>query len=170
MLVAFLRGVNVGGSRRISTTLLAKQLERYDVVNIGATGLFVVRARVSREKFREELLKRLPFEANVALCDAKEIFALEESDPFANELPDLVPFVSVLYGRTQRIPELPISIPAKGEWYVRILGRTGQLAFGVYRKHLKTISYLGKIDAALGVPVTTRNWRTIENVLRVLRS
>lgn len=33
---------------------------------------------------------------------------------------------------------------------------------------MKTISYLGRIDKALGVPVTTRNWNTIEAVLKVL--
>jgi hypothetical protein len=162
--------VNVGAHRRISTAALAKELAHYDVVNIGATGLFVVRGRVSREKFRRELLQRLPFEADVALCDGREIFALEERNAFANQSPDLVPFVSVLCAPERRTPEMPISIPASGEWYVRIIERSGQFVLGVYRKHMKTIGYLGKIDAALGVPVTTRNWCTIGTVLRVLKA
>ena len=42
-LVVFLRGVNVGGHRTVRPTMLAQQLKRYDVVNIGAAGTFVVR-------------------------------------------------------------------------------------------------------------------------------
>ena len=40
--------------------------------------------------------------------------------------------------------------------------------FGVYRRHMKAIGYLGKIDRLFGVPVTTRNWNTITAIARVL--
>jgi uncharacterized protein (DUF1697 family) len=53
---------------------------------------------------------------------------------------------------------------------VRIVGRKKQFVFGVYRRHIKTISYLGQIDKALGVPVTTRNWNTIDAVLEILKA
>lgn len=172
MLVAFLRGANVGGHRRFRPALLAKDLARYDVVNLGATGLFVVRGRVSRETFLKALRERLPFDSHIAVCDARDVLAIAESNPFAAASPadDLVPFVSVLCAPAKELPTMPVSIPASGEWYVRVVGRSGQFVFGFYRKHMKTISYLGKMDAALGVPVTTRTWRTIESVLRVLRA
>src|SRR4029079_6176876 len=50
-LVAFIRGVNVGGHRRFRPSLLAKELRAYDVVNIGAAGTLVVRKPGSRAKF-----------------------------------------------------------------------------------------------------------------------
>jgi uncharacterized protein (DUF1697 family) len=34
---------------------------------------------------------------------------------------------------------------------------------------MKAISYLSRIKKRLGVPVTTRNWNTIEKVVKVLR-
>jgi uncharacterized protein (DUF1697 family) len=34
---------------------------------------------------------------------------------------------------------------------------------------MKAISYLGKIEKRLGVPMTTRNWNTIEKVAVILR-
>ena len=40
--------------------------------------------------------------------------------------------------------------------------------FGVYRRHMKTIGYLGQIDKLFGVPVTTRNWNTIKAIVRIL--
>jgi hypothetical protein len=56
--VVLLKGVNVGGHRTFRPSVLAKQLERFDVVNVGAAGTFVVRKTVSRTKLRAELLPR----------------------------------------------------------------------------------------------------------------
>jgi uncharacterized protein (DUF1697 family) len=39
----------------------------------------------------------------------------------------------------------------------------------MYRRHMKTISYLGKIDALFGARATTRNWNTIMAILRILK-
>jgi uncharacterized protein (DUF1697 family) len=33
---------------------------------------------------------------------------------------------------------------------------------------MKTITYLGQIDKLFGVPATTRNWNTINAIVRVL--
>jgi hypothetical protein len=51
---------------------------------------------------------------------------------------------------------------------VRIIASTNRLVFGVYRRHMRTISYLGQIDKLFGVPATTRNWNTIDAIVRVL--
>lgn len=172
-IVAFLRGANVGGHRTFRPSLLAKELERYGVVNVGATGLFVVRKPGRRETFRSELLSRLPFEGQVAICDARDVLALETGSPFDESvtMPDIVRFVSVLVAPARgHLPPMPFNIPAVGEWYVRILGRQGQFVFGAYRRHMKTISYLGQIDKALGVPVTTRNWNTIAALFKLLKT
>jgi len=42
-LIVLLRGINVGGHRAFRPKLLAQDLGRFDVVNIGAAGTFVVR-------------------------------------------------------------------------------------------------------------------------------
>ncbi len=39
----------------------------------------------------------------------------------------------------------------------------------MYRPHMKAISYLGKVDSLFGAPVTTRNWKTIMAVVRILK-
>jgi len=39
---------------------------------------------------------------------------------------------------------------------------------GIDRRHMKTIGYLGTLDRAFGVPVTTRNWNTVTAIARVL--
>jgi uncharacterized protein (DUF1697 family) len=172
-IVAFVRGANVGGHRRFKPALLAKELARYGTINVGATGLFVVCNPGSPQKFQAELRRRLPFDAHVVVCDARDVLALESTGAFgeAAEAEEHVRFVSVATEPLgKRTPKLPAGIPSDDEWYVRILDRKGPFFFGVYRRHMKTIGYLGQIDKMLGVPVTTRNWNTIAAVIKVLRA
>lgn len=172
-IVVFVRGANVGGHRRFRPSVVARELRRYDVVNVGATGLFVVRKPGSPEKFRTELLRHLPFDTHVIICDGRDVLALEESVSFPElaENEDVVRFASVLSAPAPgRLPKMPLGIPSNDEWYVRLLGRRGNFVFGLYRRHMKTISYLGRIDKAIGVPVTTRNWNTIAAVHKILKN
>jgi uncharacterized protein (DUF1697 family) len=170
--IVFLRGINVGGYRTFRPSMLARELGAYDVVNVGAAGTFVVRKPVSRAKFLAELRGKLRFDAEVSLCEGSDLIALEMANPFETEAsrPDIVRFVSILSGTGRGKVRLPITIPEDGEWFVRIIGLKNRLVFGVYRRHMKTISHLGQIDELLGAPATTRSWSTILSVLRILRS
>jgi hypothetical protein len=157
-LVVFLRGVNVGGHRTFRPGVLARELSDYDVVNVGAAGTFVVRKPVSRAKFRAALLRELPFEAEVMLCNGRELVRLETENPFRTQpsRPDIVRFVSVLSQAGRSAASFPISFPPSGEWFVRLIAAKRQFVFGVYRRHMKTIGYLGQIDKLFGGRVTTR--------------
>src|SRR5579872_7118549 len=97
-LVVFLRGINVGGHRTFRPSVLAKELSAYDVVNVGAAGTFVVRRPGSRAKFRAALLLKLPFEAEVVMCDGRDLMRLESENPYGpGPFPsDVVRFVSIL--------------------------------------------------------------------------
>ncbi len=53
---------------------------------------------------------------------------------------------------------------------MRIIGSKNRLVYGVYRRHMKTIGYLGQIDRLFGTPATTRSWNTILSVLQILKS
>jgi hypothetical protein len=53
-------------------------------------------------------------------------------------------------------------------WLVKIIAIQDRFVLGLYRRQMKTISYLGKIEKLLGVPATTRNWNTIEKVAKIL--
>ena len=171
-LVVFLRGINVGGHRRFRPSLLATELKAYDVVNIGAAGTLVVRKPGSRARFLAELRRKLPFEAEIACCDDSDLLGLEAENPFAAEPArrDMVQFVSILSRDGHGKARLPIAIPEDGEWFVRVMVLKDRLVFGVYRRHMKTIGYLARMDALLGAPATTRSWTTILSVLRILKS
>jgi uncharacterized protein (DUF1697 family) len=171
-LIVFFRGINVGGHRAFRPSALAKELDVYDAVNVGAAGTFVVRKPGLRAKFLAEVRRKLPFEATVAVCDGSDLIRLERDNPFGTEPPpaDVVQFVSILSAASRCKVSLPMALPEGGEWLVRIMGAKNRLVYGVYRRHMKTIGCLGQIDRVFGVPATTRSWSTILLVLRILKS
>ena len=141
------------------------------MVNVGAAGTFVVRKPGSRAKFRTALLRKLPFEAEVVLCDSRDLIRLETQNPFGTKptSPDVVRFVSILSKAGGVRASLPVGFPRDEEWLVRVIASRGQFVFGMYRRHMKTITYLGQIDKLYGVPATTRNWNTIMAIVRILK-
>jgi uncharacterized protein (DUF1697 family) len=170
-LIVFLRGVNVGGHRTFRPSIFAKELSGYDVVNVGAAGTFIVRKPPSRAKLLTELRKRLPFVAEIVLCNGTDLVRLETENPFASvpPSPDVVRFVSILSKTGGVRAALPVTFPSEGEWLVRVIACSGPFVFGMYRRHMKTIGYLGQIDKLYGVPATTRNWNTIMTIVRILK-
>jgi uncharacterized protein (DUF1697 family) len=169
-LVVLLRGVNVGGHRTFRPATLAQQLKHLDAVNIGAAGTFVIRRPITKAQLRAELARRLPFAAEIMICPGREMVRLMSQTHFANQpvRPDIVRFVSVLSQRPRSAPSTPMSFPSTGRWLLKILARENRFVFGVYRRHMKVISYLGMLDRLFGVPGTTRNWNTITAIARVL--
>jgi uncharacterized protein (DUF1697 family) len=170
-LVVFVRGINVGGHRTFRPSILARELSDYDVVNVGAAGTFVVRKPGSRAKFRAALLRKLPFEAEVVVCDGRDLIRLAMENPFGTEpsRPDTVRFVSILSKPGRVRPSMPITLPPDGVWFLRVIASKNRFVFGLYRRHMKTIGYLGQIDKLFGVPATTRNWNTIVSIVRILK-
>jgi len=169
-LVVLLRGVNVGGHRTFRPAALVEQLKHLDAVNIGAAGTFVIRRPISEAKLRAELARRLSFDTEIMICQGREIVRLMSRNHFADEpeRPDVVRFVSLLSKRPRSAPSTPISFPSGGKWLLKILARDNRFVFGLYRRHMKVISYLGAFDRLFGVPATTRNWNTITAIARLL--
>jgi uncharacterized protein (DUF1697 family) len=169
-LVVLLRGVNVGGHRTFRPTTLAEQLKHLDAINIGAAGTFVIRRPVTRAQLRAEFARRLPFDTEIVICQGREIVRLMSHNHFADQpvRPDIVRFVSVLSQRPRSAPSMPMSFPSSGKWLLKILARESRFVFGLYRRHMKVVSYLGTFDRLFGVPVTTRNWNTITAIAKVL--
>lgn len=169
-LVVLLRGLNVGGHRTFRPTTLVEQLQHLGAVNIGAAGTFVIRQPISRAQLRVEVARRLPFDAEIMICQGSEIVRLMSRDFFAGYpvRPDIVRFVSVLSRGLRSAPRLPMNLPPRGKWLLKVLARDDRFVFGLYRRHMKVISYLRMLDRVFGVPATTRNWNTITAIAKVL--
>ena len=169
--VVFLRGVNVGKGNRCQPAVIASELSKLGVINIGAVGTFVVREDVSESALRTAIAKKLPFKCEIMICPAKAIVDLVRKDLFAGQPsgPDITRFVSVLHKRPQKHLPLPLNLPSANEWLLKIIAIQSRFVIGLYVRQMKAISYLGKIEKLLGVPATTRNWNTIERVAKIVR-
>ena len=130
----------------------------------------MIQRPVSRAQVRAEFARRLPFDAEIMVCHGRDFVRLLSQACFAKypARPDIVRFVSVL-SRTPRLaPTLPLSLPSRDGWLLQVLARDARFVFGVYRRHMKVIGYLGRLDRLFGVPMTTRNWNTITAIAKVL--
>jgi uncharacterized protein (DUF1697 family) len=170
--VVFLRAVNVGGGNLCRPALLAKQLSKFGVVNIGAIGTFVVREDVTESTLRSAVAKKLPFKCEIMICSARDIIGLVSKDPFAEHTsgPDITRFVNVLARRLAHPPVLPLYLPSENDWLLKIIAIENKFVLGVYRRERNAISYLGKIEKLLGVRATNRNWNTILKVAKILET
>lgn len=171
--VVFLRAVNVGSANRCQPARIAKQLTRFGLVNIGAVGTFVVREKVTESVLRAALARKLPFKCDIMICPAKAVIDLMRRDPFANQPsgPDVVRFVNVLAKPLHLslvTHHSSLCLPSDDDWLLKVIAIRGRFVLGLYRRQIKAISYLGKIEKILGVPATTRNWNTIEKVAKIL--
>ena len=166
--VVFLRGVNVGKANRCQPAVIASQLSRFGVINIGAVGTFVVRERVSESALRAAIAKKLPFKCEIMICPARDIIRLTSKDLFSGQPSgaDITRFVSVA-AKSVRLP-LPLNLPSDDDWLLKIIAIENRFVLGVYRRQMKAIGYFGKIEKLLGVPATTRNWNTIRKVSQIL--
>lgn len=169
-LVVLLRGVNVGGHRAFRPTAVRDGLRHLEVISIGAAGTFVVRRPVTKAQLRDEFARRLPFETDIIICPGRAILGLVAEDPFSDlpRRPDIVPFVSVLAGRARAESAVPAQLPQSGEWALKVLGQRDQFVFGLYRRQMQAIRYLGTLERLLRVPVTTRNWNTVTAIAKAL--
>jgi uncharacterized protein (DUF1697 family) len=128
--VVFLRAVNVGGTNRCRPALIAKQLSKFGVVNIGAVGTFVVREDVSEATLRAAIAKKLPFKCEIMICPAHDVMKLASKNPFAGQPSgeNVTRFVNVLAKRPRALPPFPLSLPSEnkriGEFHMKS-NRTG---------------------------------------------
>lgn len=168
--VVFLRAVNVGTANRCRPAAIAKELSRFDLVNIGAVGTFVARKDVSEAALRAAIARELPFKSEIIICPGRDVTNLVSKKPFAEQPsgPNIVRFANILAKPPRIRPSLPLNLPSDDDWRVKIIAIRGRFVLGLYRREMKAIGYLGAVEKRFGVPATNRNWNTIEKVAKVL--
>jgi uncharacterized protein (DUF1697 family) len=169
--VVFLRAANVGKHNRFQPSVLAKQLAKFGVINVGAVGTFVVREDVTEEALRTAILRNLPFKCDVMICQAKEIVDLARDNPLKNEEidKDQRVFLTVMSERLKKRPKLPIHAPSASKWEVKIVRITGVCVLSLWRRLRQNALYPNQVlEKQFGVATTTRSWNTIEKVAQIL--
>jgi uncharacterized protein (DUF1697 family) len=161
--VVFLRGVNVGKANRCQPAIIAKELAKFGTVNIGAVGTFVV-----------QLAKHFGVKCEIMICAATDILDLASADPFARHPsgPDIIRFVNVLAKPVPASSDVTrhssLCLPSENDWLLKIIAIQNRFVLGLYRRQMKAIGYLGKLEKLLKIPGTNRNWNTILKVAQIL--
>ncbi len=167
-LVAFLKGVNVGGNKTFQPAALARELAAFGLVNVGAAGTFVALKAPSIAALRAALLEKLPFEAEVAIVPAKQLLALMDSEPFPASPPgDVRRLLTVLTREPKTRPRLPIRRPDGTDWQMQVLAAAGPFVLSFWRPSPRLLA-MDVVEREFGVPATARTWNTIEKIRAIL--
>jgi uncharacterized protein (DUF1697 family) len=169
--VVFLRAVNVGGTNRCQPAQIAKELSKFGLVNVGAVGTFVVCADVSESALREAIAKKLSFKCEIMICPAKQIVDLAKENPFNGDHGnDIDAHVSIMAKRPAKVPALPIYVPSKDNWEVKIARTIGAVVLSLRRKVVNSRLYPNQlVEKQFGVAATTRSWNTIGRIAKILK-
>jgi uncharacterized protein (DUF1697 family) len=174
--IALLRGINLGGKRRVGMSDLRGTLEDAgyeDVRTHLASGNVVLTSGAkpnALERKLEELLRReFGFDIAVVARTRDELAAVIQADPFGTEADDPARYqVSFLSKKPKREAVERLEEAAVSPERVAVLERE------VYAWHPGGVgrSDLAKLITAerLGVGVTARNWRTITKLLELAGS
>lgn len=160
----------MGGHRRLRPATLAAKLDHLEAVNIGASGTFVVRALVGRRQVRNDIAMHLPFPCEIVICDGRDVSRLVSQYPFSRRRigPDIARFVGILSRAPRRTPNIPIDLPARGRWLVKVLAQQGRFVVGLHRREMKVIGTLADLDGMFGTRVTIRGWNTMSQIGKIL--
>jgi uncharacterized protein (DUF1697 family) len=170
--VVFLRAANVGKHNRFQPSVLAKELAKFGVMNIGAVGTFVVCENMSEKALRAAISRKIPFKCDMMICPAKAIVDLVRDNPFKHEPTDNDRriFLTVMSKPAASLPKLPIYAPDSKTWEVKIVRVTGACVLSLWRRRKENALYPNEvIEKRFGLATTTRSWNTIQKVCDILR-
>ena len=168
-IVAFLRGVNVGGHKKIAMAALKSAFESMGFRNVRtvlASGnvLFEAPDKDPRMdlKVGRGLEQALGFPVKVVLRSVRELRTMVDSDPFKGipSGPDIKLYVTFFAQRTPGRSRLRVPASAKG---VRIIRVTQGEIFSAVKLSpgVGTPDLMAFLERAIGSEVTTRNWQTV---------
>ena len=174
--IAFLRGINVGGHHKLPMVDLKatlKQLGYTDIITILNSGNVIFDAPIQDVKDIEKNMEtRLEstFGFPVPTCarEASYIVRFHESDPFKN-IPvtkDIRLYVSFLKETTASDITIPYSSLDNS---YRIIEKREKAILSVLDLSIsKTPKAMGLLEKTYGKDITTRNWKTIERIIKKL--
>jgi len=163
--VAFLRGINVGGNKKVPMSELKKVFESLgftDVKTLLNSGNVVFESgKGDAETLEKELEKKFGFQINLILRTFEELKKLADSNPFKgiSLSPDTRFYVTFLY---EKIKNSFIS-PDKN---LKILkASSSEICFVLSIKPgFGTTEAMGILEKEFGKKVTTRNWNTVVKI------
>jgi uncharacterized protein (DUF1697 family) len=169
--VAFLRGINVGGSKTIPMKELAALFEQAGFKNIKTilnSGNVIFESKELAEvkivdKIEKAIIDKFGFEVVVQVRKHDEIKMIVEKNPFKPLKPDkdthwYVTFLNAFKGK---IPD------SQSDSYKLLSIQYDALFSILYRNKGQSTDFMTILDKTFGKNVTTRNWNTLLKIAGV---
>lgn len=171
-----LRGINVGGHKKVPMSDLKKMLSEMGCKNSKTflnSGNVVFEAKEEKEKeLKEKIAKKLEktfgFEIPVLLRSKPEIEDILKKDPFGKIKADkdMRLYVSFLPKKTKSDLKLPF---VAKEQDFKIIQKTDREIFSVLNlKNGRSVDAMKVLEKEYGKDITTRNWNTVLKVAQNL--
>lgn len=171
---ALLRGINVGGNKKVPMADLKKHLEKAGYENIKtllASGNVLFDAdekdpKKLRATLEALLEKKFGFTIPVILRTVEELKALEKTNPFKGIVvtPETRLYVTFLSEKPKSTLKIPYESKEKDMRILRVTDGEVISVFLVTEKY-GTTDGMGVIEREFGKNVTTRNWNTVMKLL-----
>ena len=169
--VCFLRGINVGGHHKVPMAELRTELERMNFKNIGTilnSGniLFETSENNLEDKISERLETIFGFPVPTIVRDFEIIVNAADNSPFEHIAitKDIRFYVSFLKNNTSSGPTLPW---ISEDFSFKIIEKRNKMIFSILNiSQSKTPKAMEALERRYGKELTTRNWNTIERILK----
>ncbi|GIN72700.1 hypothetical protein J14TS2_31750 [Bacillus sp. J14TS2] len=176
--IAFLRGINVGGHRKIKMNELRTSLEKIGLDHVQTyiqSGNVLFESNEKEEWLRQEIERRIfedfGFSISVILRTATELEAIIANLPFPEEIilkvrtssvGEILYVALLLHAPLQEKVERLDGYKHDGEDY-QVVGHEVYFLFGNGARNSKLADQM----QSLGVPTTVRNWKTLNKLIEM---
>lgn len=178
--VAFLRGINVGGHKRIRMANLGQAFEALGFQNVRtllASGNVAFEAHATVRKLRDRALAKIleqkikqafGLEVSVVLRTRRALLRLLDANPFKNIIvtPRTRLFVTFLPDKPRTALKIPYQSPDKSFRIVRLLGRDICSVLTLGPQWSRNLRQMDILEREFGKKITTRNWNTVRRCAR----
>ncbi len=166
--VAFLRGINVGGNKKIPMADLAALFEEIgfgNVTTIQAAGNVIFECPKTplaklTTKIETAIEAKFGFGATVQVIELEKIRKLIEANPFSKFTPSKEThwYVTFLNDSTSALPSV------KNESFTLLAIKDSVLFSILYRNKGQSTDFMTFLDKTFGKQITTRNWNTLVKI------
>lgn len=173
---AFLRGINVGGNKKISMSPLRQALETLGFQNVKtllASGNVLFEARVTdtrtlTQRIEEKVRQVFGHDVCVILRTRYAIQQLLEANPFKKikVTPQTRLFVTFLPGQPQSNLKIPYQSPDKSFQIIRIVGSDVCSVLTLGPQWARNLRQMDILEQEFGKKITTRTWNTVRKCAR----
>ena len=168
--ILFLRGINVGGNKKVPMADLKKLLLSLGFQNVktylaSGNASFDAQTKPTAAEIERQIEKTFGFPVDTIIRTLPELQKIRQSDPFAsiNVTNEIRRYVTFLADKTASSLSIPYTSPDKS---FQMLSVTKSEIFSVLDLAIaNTPEAMNILEKSYGKKITTRNWNTILKII-----